>query len=493
MFTLLNDIVDLGGGLWLGTPRRKPNTGVRSPRRAFRPALEALEDRMAPSATAQPTTTEPPPVVISTLASGPTKNTLSTIKITFSESIVPSTFTAADLSLLGPKSRVAIKSVTPVSGTNDKTFTIAFAEQTAPGSYTLYVGSNAKNAARVSLKNYQTAFKITAAATPPAAPPSKTGSNPTNFVGTLTPGQTLYSPNREYYLVLQGDGNLVEYNATGTPLWASGTNGQTVTKLTMQSNGDLLLFDGAKVIWSSGTSGYSNACLSVENNGTIVIYSGSTLIWGAYPTLLPNGSLLPGQTLSSPNAAFYVVLQGDGNLVEYTSTGTPLWDSRTGGHTVTKMTMESNGALVLLDGATVVWSTGTYKYPGAHLSIQNNGTLMIYWGSTSIWAADLALNQNTILLAGQILSSPNGAYYLTLQSDGNLVEYTATGTAVWSSGTSGQAVTEIVMQGDGNLVVRDGAAAVWSTGTYGYSGAYLSVGDDGTIAINWGGTTLWTN
>jgi hypothetical protein len=82
MFTLLRNIVDFRGSLRLGTPHRKPGHGVRSPCLAFRQALEALEDRMAPSATAQPTSTEPPPVVISSSASGPTKNTLSTIKIT---------------------------------------------------------------------------------------------------------------------------------------------------------------------------------------------------------------------------------------------------------------------------------------------------------------------------------------------------------------------------------------------------------------------------
>jgi hypothetical protein len=46
-------------------------------------------------------------------------------------------------------------------------------------------------------------------------------------------------------LSLQGDGNLVIYTSTGRPLWASNTQGQGVTTLLLQGTGDLVLRDGA--------------------------------------------------------------------------------------------------------------------------------------------------------------------------------------------------------------------------------------------------------
>ena len=57
------------------------------------------------------------------------------------------------------------------------------------------------------------------------------------------------------------------------------------------------------------------------------------------------------------------------------------------------------------------------------------------------------------LTAGQSLTTPGGAYRLTLQSDGNLVEYNSSGTALWASGTSGNTGDHLTMQGDGNLVL----------------------------------------
>jgi hypothetical protein len=55
--------------------------------------------------------------------------------------------------------------------------------------------------------------------------------------------------------------------------------------------------------------------------------------------------------------------------------------------------------------------------------------------------------------------------WLTLQSDGNLVLYTRTGKALWSSGTGGKGVSDLVMQNDGNLVLyrRSTGKATWSS------------------------------
>jgi hypothetical protein len=88
------------------------------------------------------------------------------------------------------------------------------------------------------------------------------------------------------------------------------------------------------------------------------------------------------------------------------------------------------------------------------------------------------------LSAGQSITSPNGAYRLSMQADGNLVEYTAAAAVVWASGTNPSG-SYVVMQGDGNLVVYNGSAsALWASNTSGNPGAYLVLGDDGELVVD---------
>lgn len=83
------------------------------------------------------------------------------------------------------------------------------------------------------------------------------------------------------------------------------------------------------------------------------------------------------------------------------------------------------------------------------------------------------------LYANQRLYSPNGAFYLEHQTDGNLVLW-GPGGAYWASMAFGAGgYTE--MQGDGNLVSY-GPGAYWATMTHA-PGATLSVQNDGNVVI----------
>jgi methionine-rich copper-binding protein CopC len=414
-----------------------------------------------------------PPVVTSATASGPASSSISTVEVTFSQPIVPSTFTPADVTLVGPNGAVAITSVTPVAATNNKSFTIAFTDQTTLGTYTLTIGTNAENAAGIPVTQDQTTFTIAST------------TDPSEFTGILTPGKSVSSSNGQYTLTLQPDGNLVESNAAGTALWATGTGGKTVTEAVMQADGNLVLYNGTTAVWASNTGGNPGAFLTVQNDGDVVIYSGTTPVWtsnSAQPV-----TLLPGQSISSSNGQFVLTLQADGNLVEYNAAGTALWASGTGGRTVTEAVMQADGNLVLYNGTQAVWASNTSGAPGAFLAVQNTGTVVIYSGTTAVWTA-----QPTTLLPGQSMVSPNGDYVLTLQTDGNLVEYNAAGTAVWASGTQGKTVTEMIMQGDGNLVLYGGSTAVWSSNSGGNPGASLGLQNNGALVISSGGAQVWT-
>ena len=49
----------------------------------------------------------------------------------------------------------------------------------------------------------------------------KTGLQPGDV---LLSGQSILSPNGQYRLTMQGDGNLVSYTSANAPIWASGTS-----------------------------------------------------------------------------------------------------------------------------------------------------------------------------------------------------------------------------------------------------------------------------
>jgi hypothetical protein len=169
--------------------------------------------------------------------------------------------------------------------------------------------------------------------------------------------------------------------------------------------------------------------------------------------------------------------------------------------------------------------------------------LRFYDTSTVEWQADgiipgsspfsNALAPGEILSKGQSRVSSNNRHELVLQHDGNLVLYEKVADAppleraapVWSSRTSGRAVSHAVMQLDGNLAIYgpgnsctgkgmcgdfiaqaidatgpcplggpcDGLVpqAIWSSRTTGRPGSHLVVSDDGHVIIYDGATAIW--
>ncbi len=106
---------------------------------------------------------------------------------------------------------------------------------------------------------------------------------------------------------------------------------------------------------------------------------------------------------------------------------------------------------------------------------------------------DVAVEQ---LLPGESIGSENGRYFLTYQTDGNLVLYDdRDSTALWATDTAGSSPGVAVLQTDGNFVVYDDrSAALWSSGTSGKPNAYLAVQDDGTLVIyREDGQPIWSS
>ncbi|MBC7921020.1 MAG: hypothetical protein H7Z75_07990 [Ferruginibacter sp.] len=99
----------------------------------------------------------------------------------------------------------------------------------------------------------------------------------------LRQGNFLRSPDGRFTLILQEDGNLVIYDASNRPLWASNTPGQPqITRCVMQADGNLVLYDNnGRPYWDSGTYQYPGSLLVMQNDGNLVIYRNDAPRWAS--------------------------------------------------------------------------------------------------------------------------------------------------------------------------------------------------------------------
>lgn len=232
--------------------------------------------------------------------------------------------------------------------------------------------------------------------------PSNTDNVRLNSDQALLPGQFLLSPDRQTTFSLEPYGAAVA-RGSFLPVWSNNVSSQP-KKLIMQGDGNLVEYgQNDQVLWASNTNGNPGAYLLAQTDGNVVIYSASNQpLWSTNSVFVPGGlnrvtetvftaqAILPGQQLLTANGRYRAVFQGDGNFVIYSPTR-------------------------------AIWASGTENRGGARL---------------------------------------------VLQGDGNLVIYTIDGRPLWASGTNNRGANRMIMQADGNMVMYTGnERAVWSTNT----------------------------
>jgi len=121
----------------------------------------------------------------------------------------------------------------------------------------------------------------------------------------------------------------------------------------------------------------------------------------------------PGDYLDAPAitvgidsySPYQLVMQPDGNLVEYNSVGQPLWDSETSGHPGAYAALQaSDGNLVVYpQTGAYLWTAMVPKSPGDRLCIQDDGNLVVY----SAWPVNAPL-WATMTTAGTGINAPGG-------------------------------------------------------------------------------------
>lgn len=117
--------------------------------------------------------------------------------------------------------------------------------------------------------------------------------------GFLQPGRRITSRNGRFALVMQTDGNLVDYAVRGkVALWQSGTSGNFNAYVVMQEDGDLVVYplgktapapgQPASALFSSATFGHRDSFATLMNNGVFVVRAPKArkILWSSTITTL---------------------------------------------------------------------------------------------------------------------------------------------------------------------------------------------------------------
>lgn len=120
------------------------------------------------------------------------------------------------------------------------------------------------------------------------------------------------------------------------------------------------------------------------------------------------------------------------------------------------------------------------------VTFQSAGTAYASTNAMAAWGS---------IWSGQSLYSTHLNYRLTMQSDGNLVDYDSANKVIWAANPGvGHSGGHAELQGDGNLVLIDSNGnAYWHLNPGTIQNPYLTIQDDGNLVIySTTSTTTWT-
>jgi hypothetical protein len=135
-------------------------------------------------------------------------------------------------------------------------------------------------------------------------------------------------------------------------------------------------------VLASSNTGTKQACGSVPDF-TVSSYTG---VGGAefHGDTMTSGMILgKSQYISSQNAIYALVFQSDSNLAMYSGVSTPLWmpnnNLGTAGSNADRLAMQTDGNLVMYrPDNSVVWNSQTGGHPGAWAKLQSDGNFVVY-------------------------------------------------------------------------------------------------------------------
>ena len=222
---------------------------------------------------------------------------------------------------------------------------------------------------------------------PASAPTPEASARTLASDATLTSGDSLTSPNGQFTLTMQSNGNLVWRITDGRTLWSSRTAGHSGAEATMGSDGVLRVHDGSGTLWSSSNSGTSGDTLSIQSNGQLAVgtsWTSRTL----YTAILPGDELHSGWYVSSENRRCRTTMGTSGNLAVTDATGQVLYDNKVslGKDAVTKL-LASGEFVTRSSSGTLGFTTWTSGRPHDYVTVTNSGRLAVIGVSTkTLWS-----------------------------------------------------------------------------------------------------------
>lgn len=312
---------------------------------------------------------------------------------------------------------------------------------------------------------------LVATAEPAAASAVWVGSAP---AGTkINPGDQVTSPNGQFKLIMQGDGNLVEYGIGNRVLWASNTAGSSGAIAVVGKNRALDITKNGKRLarWASAGTANSTA-LKIRADGTMALLAGRSVVvnWTTYQDRVPSGNTLLGGTVlrSDTTNTRILNMRTDGNLVQKVS-GRVVWQSRTGGHPGAWAELQPKGNFVIWtrDASrkkVALWTSRTGTAGSGNLLVQVDGNVVLYGSKdTRVWSSrpvtGLAWPVNGTRITGKY-GDDRGAGHVPRYHQGTDAPVPV-GTPVYGSGTGEVTKTVANDASYGNyIVVTYGMTAV---------------------------------
>jgi len=334
----------------------------------------------------------------------------------------------------------------------------------------------------------------------------------------LSYGQAIDSPNEQFFLEMQPDGNLVEYeinNGAVSVPWSSGTFGHGVSFLTLQTDGNLVVYqynNGGGPIWASGTSGDGDSTLTLSNNGDLqLVDSSGTVTWtnnvndpSIPPPFYPNtaGIGMPGaeqvaqvatnSIISAPqgvavnNSGVYIADTGD-NMVLFMPkvTGTYLGQNMVAGdpyEVVGNMTAGSPVSCTDCDPHTYTGGAAPLFLPGNALGNVTVNYMVEgengFANNANTPGAGGTITGSVSIPAGQALSVWSGTGEWAPGGPGGYTPPVTSGDTYYNGGTGGSSSGLLAATSDTILAVAGGGGGA---GGYSQSDAGLtgSPGDSG--------------
>jgi len=196
-------------------------------------------------------------------------------------------------------------------------------------------------------------------------------------------------------LLIEADGNMLLYDEkTKQVAWETDTHGASdgsYLRLVAQDDNNLVLYDSTeRPLWATETV---NQCKETPKEGActgdrcVVLAKGKDVI------------LAPGESIKAENGEITLLMQRDGNLVLYCAGGTPVWHSNTWyWETESRsLVIKNTGDMKVVDKNQIErWSSNTEgNTEGVTLVAQDDNNLVLYTrGGVPIWHTNTARRCN---------------------------------------------------------------------------------------------------